>query len=1031
MKPVQRWLFWICMLILSLLAAITPSAAQAAPVGSVTIQGFFRPYTGVMAMDNAAMVTVPEGAPYEIESVWWTANGDPDHHYSAAFASGVRYSLTIGLKSAAGYSFTGAVSAHIEGLDAVDRYNTHETVTLVNGKLWIQTEFLLASEPPVIDRIHIYGYREPVVGETPPESVPLTVEEGANYRITEAWWMNSLGERFRTPFAVNKQYLLCIEFEVIEPAVLPNQTSVRIQIDDGTLIRDFDQQFPVEKDTFGLVFRIWARRPVAIDAAHFPDATFRSFVGRYDLNNDGSLDNNEISKVREMDVSGLRIRSLRGIGNFAYLTRLNCENNLLTEETFPSGLTWIDCSDNPDLVSAAFSSASILKHLDLSNTNSEGKGFYAGHFPVLEWLDVSGSGYYEVLLYGCPALVSTYLNGISSEQGNGILRFTNGSSCLIVDKNLQTSHKIVAVQNAEGIPINEYNFPDADFRDYICQNYDRNGNDYLSESEIAQATAMETSATYYYGLFDDLTGIEYLTALRTLEIPDQNLTGKELNLNRNSSLQYVNVEDCGLAALHVESLSGLETLNAGGNQLEQLDISGCPVLEELFVGNNPDLFYLRTGTHESLKVLYADSTGLDQLDFSEIPQLRWVVENCQVQHYAAYDQYQDANHHVTVLKDCFFFGVTAVPVTAETFSDDVFCEYVAEHIDTSGNGYLGTNEIRAVKELEAVDYGFSSVSGIEVFRYLTYLNLESNLLTSVDVSGLPLLKELYLGSNPLETVIGGNQRLTELSLRETSLTDWSGLSGFWEVDKLDLSGCRLTNDRMEAVLDAIGRAGLILLGLDVSGNPQLTQLNLYAHTRLWDLFSLDVSNCGLVKLSFEPYCLHHLDIHGNPNLKQVFVGDPENSPVAAAVVRGSRTVSGGKVTYNYGDSWSVVKADSSTMLVTLTNYDNGMVSDYFALPDSLTAIEESAFENCRTEVILVPSDVTEIGNRAFAGSDVLRFVRLPSGLSAGAIAGDAFADSPNVSIIGVSGSGAETYALQNGIPFIPNSFFGDPSGSNG
>ena len=119
------------------------------------------------------------------------------------------------------------------------------------------------------------------------------------------------------------------------------------------------------------------------------------------------------------------------------------------------------------------------------------------------------------------------------------------------------------------------------------------------------------------------------------------------------------------------------------------------------------------------------------------------------------------------------------------------------------------------------------------------------------------------------------------------------------------------------------------------------------------------------------------------------------------------------------------------MLVTLTNYDNGMVSDYFALPDSLTAIEESAFENCRTEVILVPSDVTEIGNRAFAGSDVLRFVRLPSGLSAGAIAGDAFADSPNVSIIGVPGSGAEIYALQNGIPFIPHSFFGDPSGSNG
>ena len=117
------------------------------------------------------------------------------------------------------------------------------------------------------------------------------------------------------------------------------------------------------------------------------------------------------------------------------------------------------------------------------------------------------------------------------------------------------------------------------------------------------------------------------------------------------------------------------------------------------------------------------------------------------------------------------------------------------------------------------------------------------------------------------------------------------------------------------------------------------------------------------------------------------------------------------------------------MLVTLPDYDPEW--DYFGLPDSLTAIGESAFENCGTKVILVPPYVTEIGSRSFAGSDVLRFVQLPSGLSAGAIADDAFADSPYVSIVGTPDSGAEIYALENGIPFIPNSFFGDPSGSNG
>lgn len=78
-----------------------------------------------------------------------------------------------------------------------------------------------------------------------------------------------------------------------------------------------------------------------IHAQNFPDDIFREYVaGAYDKDRNGILDQGEAAKVCELDVSGLGIESLEGLGFFPNLRFLNCEDNELTK---------LDLRENPDL----------------------------------------------------------------------------------------------------------------------------------------------------------------------------------------------------------------------------------------------------------------------------------------------------------------------------------------------------------------------------------------------------------------------------------------------------------------------------------------------------------------------------------------------------------------------------------------------------------------------------------------------------------------------------------------------------------
>ena len=120
-----------------------------------------------------------------------------------------------------------------------------------------------------------------------------------------------------------------------------------IQGDTLTFVEDtvsyyYDYRVPgdLEGGGEGGYFFLYLRGPVQIDETHFPDEAFRTYVAEnLDSSANGYLESKE-SGIKALDVSGLGIRDLRGIGYFSELESLDCSANELTS---------LDLSGNPAL----------------------------------------------------------------------------------------------------------------------------------------------------------------------------------------------------------------------------------------------------------------------------------------------------------------------------------------------------------------------------------------------------------------------------------------------------------------------------------------------------------------------------------------------------------------------------------------------------------------------------------------------------------------------------------------------------------
>ena len=188
--------------------------------------------------------------------------------------------------------------------------------------------------------------------------------------------------------------------------------------------------------------------------------------------------------------------------------------------------------------------------------------------------------------------------------------------------------------DSEFVEINDTNFPDPVFQQYVKDNIDtadttsgqKDGR--LSKAERDAVTTISITNTNC----TDLTGIAYFANLTTLECQHNGL--KELNLEYNKNLTDLNcsynqlttldvsknaklrILECynnGIAELNLGDITNLYWLLCATNNLTELDVSKNRYLEQLHCRHN-NLRRLVIGNNYSLRTLYLEGNHLTSLD---------------------------------------------------------------------------------------------------------------------------------------------------------------------------------------------------------------------------------------------------------------------------------------------------------------------------------------------------------------------------------------------------------------------------------
>ena len=252
---------------------------------------------------------------------------------------------------------------------------------------------------------------------------------------------------------------------------------------------------------------------------------------------------------------------------------------------------------------------------------------------------------------------------------------------------------------SEFVEINDTNFPDPVFQQYVKDNIDTA--DTTSGQKDGRLSKAERDAVTTISIDNqnctDLTGIAYFANLTTLRCQHNGL--KELNLKDNEKLTELNCSYNQLTTLDVSknaklrilecTNNGMEELNLGDitnlrwllcaeNNLTELDVSKNPYLEKLHCRHNK-LRRVVIGKNYSLTMLYLLDNQLTSLDLNG----KWEIWNFDyaVQSYAI-DVNEDGTFDLTSLPEGFdasktaeWKGGTRVGNTLNVNSHEVRYEY--------------------------------------------------------------------------------------------------------------------------------------------------------------------------------------------------------------------------------------------------------------------------------------------------------------------------------------------------------------------
>ena len=460
---------------------------------------------------------------------------------------------------------------------------------------------------------------------------------------------------------------------------------------------------------------------------------------KFDCSNNDlmTLDVSQCSKLQQLNCSGNQLMEL-DVGNQTQLTQLDCHNNKLTELNVEQNgsLTSLICNDNQ------LTTLDLSQNHSLSNLNCA-----RNRLACLNVTGISGTitadgnrrpiavrtdGTFDLTtLPGFDVSKATFLNG-GSVSGT-TLRVNAGADEVSYQYNCGDGVNRTFIFETS-LPINEDNFPDANFRNYI-KTYKAGNRDVLTVEEQRNVETIEVEGKN----ISRLEGIEAFPNLKVLKCGNNSI--QNLDLRQNPKLK---------------------TLKCNKNQLTQLDLSKNPAIDYLYCSDN-QLEQLDV-SHLQLKYLYCSHNDLEQLD---VKNSKWLKElDCSKNELTGLDV--DVAHKPNLVRvECQNNELTSLILGENQMLEKLNCAH-------NQLPQLNLNNMSALKELNCAHNQLTQLN-LKNMISLKELRCQNNQLTALDVSSSPNLTTLVLKNNHLTSLNLDNNPNLNFTITDVYHSDFNNV----------------------------------------------------------------------------------------------------------------------------------------------------------------------------------------------------------------------------------------------------------------
>ena len=460
---------------------------------------------------------------------------------------------------------------------------------------------------------------------------------------------------------------------------------------------------------------------------------------KFDCSNNDlmTLDVSQCFKLKELNCSGNQLMEL-DVSNQTHLTQLDCHNNKLTELNVEQNgsLTSLICNDNQ------LTTLDLSQNHSLSNLNCTRNR--------LACVDVTGiSGTITADGNRCPIAVHT--DGtfdLNTLPGFDVSKATNwnGGSVSGTTLNVHAGANEVSYQYNCGngvnptfifetsLPINEDNFPDDNFREYI-KTYIASGSNVLTVKKRSEVETIEVEGKN----ISRLEGIEAFPNLKVLKCGNNSI--QNLDLRQNPKLETLKCNKNQLTQLELSKNPDIKYLYCSENQLEQLDVS-----------------------HLELEYLYCSHNDLEQLN---VKNSKWLRElDCSKNELTALDL--DVAHKPNLVRvECQNNKLTSLILGENQMLEKLNCA-------NNQLPQLNLNNMSALKELNCANNQLTQLN-LNNMISLKELRCQNNQLTALDVSSSPNLTTLVLKNNHLTSLNLDSNPNLEFTITDVYHSDFNNV----------------------------------------------------------------------------------------------------------------------------------------------------------------------------------------------------------------------------------------------------------------